>query len=79
MKGKLKKLVLARETVRALQDADLRHIAGGAAGPGFAPGHARPGKIIHEPCGSTCTGGGDIFFNEYVDAADVGLHGNLVS
>ena len=34
MNKRMKKLVLNRETVRALQDVDLHRVAGGVAGPG---------------------------------------------
>jgi hypothetical protein len=39
MKRTVKRLILKRETVRTLQDAELRAVAGG--GPGFSPEEQR--------------------------------------
>jgi len=65
---KMKKLALNRETLRNLQEADLRRVVGGAADPPGLAAYKQAGGgdpfwadqevvtgPICQPCGSTCT------------------------
>ena len=63
MKKNMKKLVLNKETVRTLQDSELKAVVGGRNAVQRVLAKARVDNVVHSyycPCPSTSTTGGDL-------------------